>query len=90
MQTTIQNFQELDLLQFTETHLRHAEQLAQVTGEHFNIFKILGIARREVQTHSPILGELLNPNGCHGQKDLFLQLFFDQLNKRRKGRTLTP
>lgn len=75
METTVQNSQELDLLQFAGMHLHHAEELARVTGEHFNIFNVLGIGHREVKTHSPILAELLNPDGCHGQGDKFLKLF---------------
>ena len=45
----------------------------------FNIFKILGIGRREVSTHSPMLGNLLNPKGSHGQGDAFLRLFVSML-----------
>lgn len=85
MQTTIQNSHELNLLQFAGTHLRHAEELARVTGEHFNIFKILGIDRYEVQTHSPILGELLNPQGAHGQGSLFLKLFLSSIAESKSS-----
>ena len=64
-----------ELLRFTTAHRRHTEALAQATGEHFNIFKILRIGHLEVKTHSPILGELLNPKGQHGQGAKFLRLF---------------
>lgn len=64
-----------ELLRFTKVHNRHREALTRATGEHFNIFKILGISRREVTTHSPMLAELLNPNGAHGQGAAFLRLF---------------
>ncbi|MDB6019689.1 MAG: hypothetical protein JWR19_4178 [Pedosphaera sp.] len=70
----------LELLQFAEAERRHAETLARATGEHFNIFKILGIGHYEVRTHSPILGDLLNPKGSHGQGDTFLRLFINQLD----------
>ncbi len=69
----------LALLSFTETHNRHREALARATGEHFNVFDILGIGHYEVKTHSPMLGELLNPKGQHGQGSVFLRLFLDQL-----------
>ena len=35
----------------------------------------------EVSTHSAIIGELLNPNGSHGQKDFFLRLFIAEIKK---------
>lgn len=79
METTIHNSHELNVLQFAGTHLRHAEELARVTGENFNVFKILRIDRAEVRTHSPILGELLNPQGAHGQRSLFLKLFLSSI-----------
>lgn len=69
----------LDLLRFTETHQRHAEALARATGEHFNIFNILRVGHLEVTTHTPILAELLNPKGSHGQGAAFLRLFLVQL-----------
>src|SRR5665213_375123 len=65
----------LELLRFTKSHNRHNDALTRVTGEHFNIFQILGIGHREVTTHSPILAELLNPKGSHGQGSAFLRLF---------------
>jgi hypothetical protein len=57
----------LGLLRFAATHRRHVETLAQATGEHFNIFRILHVGHLEVKSHSPILGELLNPKGHHAQ-----------------------
>jgi hypothetical protein len=70
----------LELLRFTETHQRHTEALAKATGEHFNIFQILGIGRLEVATHSPMLAEFLNPKGHHGQGAAFLRLFIEQFD----------
>ena len=69
----------LDLLRFTRTHLRHHEALMRATGGHFNLFQVLGIGHYEVRTHSPILAELLNPQGCHGQGAVFLRLFLRQV-----------
>ena len=40
----------------------------------FNLFDVLGIARREVR-HSRILAWLLNPRGTHGIGDAFLRWF---------------
>lgn len=64
-----------ELLRFTANHNRYANALARATGEHFNIFQILRIGHLEVKTHSPILGELLNPEGAHGQGAVFLRMF---------------
>lgn len=66
-------------MRFADAHRRHVEALARATGERFNIFKILGIGHYEVGTHSPMLGNLLNPEGSHGQHDSFLRLFADSL-----------
>lgn len=44
-------------------------------GDFFNIFSILRAETDEVKTHSAFLAELLNPNGTHGQRDLFLKNF---------------
>ena len=78
MNTPSINPRVLELLRFTEAHNRHTEALARATGEHFNVFDILGIGHYEVKTHSPMLGELLNPKGRHGQGAVFLRLFLDQ------------
>lgn len=52
--------------------------LAAATGEDFNVFSILRIKHRETVTHTPILSELLNPDGSHHQKDAFLKLFLER------------
>jgi hypothetical protein len=54
------------------------DDIAKITGENFNIFKILGLTTNEVRTHSAFLAELLNPIGNHGQGDLFLKSFLKQ------------
>ena len=70
----------LELLRFTEAHNRHSEALARSTGENFNIFQILRVGHLEVTTHSPVLAELLNPKGNHGQGAVFLRLFLAQFD----------
>lgn len=50
--------------------------LAETTGEHYNVFDILG-KRSDELSHSLIISNLLNAKGKHGQKDLFLKLFID-------------
>ncbi len=49
------------------------ERLEDLLAE-FNLFDVLGIARREVQ-HSALLAWLLNPEGSHGLRDYFLRKF---------------
>ena len=53
------------------THKKYANKL----GEDFNIFSILRMEGDEVGTHSRFIFELLNPNGCHGQGNIFLKSF---------------
>jgi hypothetical protein len=43
----------------------------------FNLFQLLDVAREERRTHSTFLAELLNPEGSHGQRDLFLKTYFE-------------
>ncbi len=62
---------------------RTQQKLALLSGENFNVFRILGLESREVRTHSAFLGELLNPAGSHGLKDTFLRLFIDAMDQKR-------
>lgn len=48
-------------------------------GDYFNLLKIAGVSSSEVFTHTPILKELLDPNGLHGQKTFFLKSFIKYL-----------
>ena len=43
--------------------------------EKFNVFDIIGISNKEVYM-CRFLAELLNPNGCHKQGTLYLDLFY--------------
>lgn len=60
------------------------DTLAEKTGEHFNVFEILGVTTNEL-SHSSILTNLLDTNGKHGQKDAFLKLFINLLQTRFEG-----
>ncbi|PWK80240.1 PD-(D/E)XK nuclease superfamily protein [Mucilaginibacter oryzae] len=51
------------------------KKINELTGENFNVFRILKLESSEVRMHSAFLAELLNPNGSHGQKGTFLKLF---------------
>ncbi|MDB5016397.1 MAG: hypothetical protein JWQ84_1229, partial [Mucilaginibacter sp.] len=51
------------------------KKINELTGENFNVFRILKLESSEVRMHSAFIAELLKPNGSHGQKDIFLKLF---------------
>lgn len=55
--------------------VRETEAKLAASGELFNIFSITRIERAEVNTHSAMIAELLNPKGRHGQGECFLERF---------------
>jgi hypothetical protein len=57
------------------------KNIANETGENFNIFSIMTMEYAEVKTHSAIITELLNPKGSHGKGKAFLELFLEELNE---------
>ncbi len=69
----------IDLLRFARTLNYYEKALGRSTSEGFNLFNILGIGHYEVKTHSPLLGELLNPRGSHGLGPRPLELFLKQI-----------
>jgi hypothetical protein len=54
------------------------QYLSEVSGNNFNVFSVINVTTDEVRLHSRFLAELLNPNGSHGQKDIFLKMFTDK------------
>jgi hypothetical protein len=56
----------------------------ELTGENFNVFKILKLESSEVRMHSSFIAELLNPKGSHGQGDIFLRLFIKRFCFKKK------
>jgi len=67
------------LIELVSTINNKYKDVAEITGENFNVFKILKIESNEVKTHSAFLAELLNPKGSHGKKEKFLGHFVSQL-----------
>jgi len=57
------------------------DALQKLNCENFNLFSILNMERKEVETHSLFIYELLNPNGSHNQGDTFLKLFLSDVLK---------
>lgn len=74
----------IDLLTKVSAISKKYENIAEITGENFNVFNVLKLTTNEVRTHSAFLAELLNPRGLHGQGAVFLQLFVNQLKERVK------
>jgi hypothetical protein len=63
------------------------EDLAEYTGENFNVFNILGIYSSEL-SHSSFIANLLNVKGKHGQKDIFLELFIEEFKEMFKENSM--
>lgn len=59
--------------------VRETNAKLAASGELFNIFSITRIERAEVNTHSAMIAELLNPQGRHGQGGCFLELFLSTM-----------
>ena len=55
------------------------EKIAKISGENFNMFKILGLSTSEVRLHSSFLAELLNPKGSHEQGNVYMKAFIEIL-----------
>lgn len=66
-----------NLLTQVNSLLTRYEKINELTGDNFNVFRILKLESSEVRMHSAFLAELLNQKGSHGQKDTFLKLFVD-------------
>ena len=58
------------------------DALASASGENFNVFSLLNREDDEVHTHTPILADLLNPKGTHGQGSVFARLFLEHLGAK--------
>lgn len=50
----------------------------QIEAWRFCVFNIIKLKRIEESLHSPLIKELLDTNGSHGQKDVFYQIFIKQ------------
>jgi hypothetical protein len=54
-------------------------EIEKQLATHFNIFQVLHIGHLEQFVHSALIAELLNPQGKHGQKALFLRGFLEDV-----------
>jgi hypothetical protein len=73
-----------NLLFQVNTIISSYRKVAKVTGENFNIFKILHLGTSEVRLHSALIAELLDPNGSHENGNVFLAEFIKRI-KTAKG-----
>jgi hypothetical protein len=67
-----------NLLQHVGLIRQKYEDFAEITGENFNVFDILNVSTNEM-SHSSFVCFLLDVKAKHGQKDLFLKLFINQI-----------
>jgi hypothetical protein len=67
--------------EFTEPLCRQFAERARGCAPDFNLFRLLGLERDEVKT-SALLAELLNPEGAHGQRHLFLKAFLQRCHAK--------
>ncbi|GHV91765.1 hypothetical protein AGMMS50268_22680 [Spirochaetia bacterium] len=58
--------------------IKRYEAQWQKTGEKYNLFKVAGIAHKEV-IMCRVLADLMNPQGTHGQGSRFLRLFWETI-----------
>ena len=59
--------------------IKQEQEWEATAAPRFNLFQTLRIERRETKLHSRFLKELLDPRGCHGQRDYFLKLFLTKI-----------
>ena len=64
-----------NLLSRTTEISRRYQETQKITGEGYNLLSLLKMGHYEVKTHSPVIADLLNPVGTHGQGPIFLELF---------------
>ena len=74
----IEIYQINSLLSQVQTVNKHYKKIKQLSGENFNVFRILKLESSEVRMHSAFIAELLNPLGSHGQGTVFLKAFIDE------------
>lgn len=68
--------------------LKERELTNESVAWDFSIFNIVSFLRPEERLHSPLLAELLDTNGSHGQKDLFYKLFLCEIIGEEKPENL--
>lgn len=70
------------LLEKTKELINRQQEIETLRGEKFNVFSILKMERKEVETHSAFLCELLKPEGSHLKGSVFLELFLQTIGNK--------
>lgn len=73
-----------NLLQQVRILIEKQNEIQKATGENFNIFSVLKMERNEVETHSALIYELINPSGLHSQRKLFLEGFVKDVLREKE------
>ncbi len=66
----------------TKVLIDKGKQIEKLKGEKFNLFTIMNMEDKEVNTHSAFINELLDSNGSHLMGDVFLKLFIKMLQDK--------
>lgn len=61
----------------------------ELAPEH-NVFRLLDVTKAEVGLHSPMLADILDPFGTHGQGTVFLRAFLDMLLNQKSDLSTFP
>ena len=84
----------MEILNRAVAIVKRNEEEVRKTAADFNVFKILKVESKEVQTHSNFICELLDPKGSHCLGQMPLELFVDELhkaiNRKRKKKEAEP
>jgi len=72
-----------NLLGRTQDLIQQNEKLIRARKESFNLFSILNVERREENTHSAFIAELLKSDGSHLLGNTFLKLFLSTIDPLR-------
>ena len=65
----------LSLIQRTNFLIKKGKEIEKLKGEKFNLFTIMNMEDKEVNTHSAFINELLNAKGSHLMEDIFLKWY---------------
>jgi len=81
---TYENLRFETLFSQVNTTIENHKEIDCISGDNFNVFRILKMETNEVKMHSALIGDLLNPNGSHGQGKVFLDLFISTCSSKKE------
>lgn len=87
----MENLEKLtELLKKVKVIQEREKELSILRGEHFNVFRILGMEADEAGLHTKFLFELLDPDGSHGKGQVFFDAFLANLSETTNGKIEIP